>query len=136
MASLSQATFKAALKSLGGLAELRDIAVAAGTVPSVARQVMDALARKGEAVKTEGVNSETYALAEPGRPEEEVLLEHAMVVKPQSKSSLWYAGYDIAKTEEEARLDFGLKYGREPERVIRTGGVLLVGPLTDDEVKE
>ena len=133
--SLSQATFKAALEVLGGSAELRDIAKATNTAESVARQVMDALAKRGEVVKTEGVNSEAYALAEPGRPEGEVLLEHAEVVRPRGEASPWYAGYDQAKTEEEARLDFGLKYGRDPERVIKTGGALLVGPLTDEEAK-
>jgi len=134
--SLSQATFKAALEALGGSAELRDIAEATSTAESVARQVMDALAKKGGAVKTEGVNSEAYALAEPGRPEGEVLLEHAGAARGISHDSPWYAGpYDCDRSEGEVRADFSLQFGRHPERTIHTGGGWLVGPLTDEEVK-
>ncbi len=49
-----------------------------------------------------------------------------------------YQGYRPFDKDDEARAAFVAKYGHEPQEVIRTGGVVLVGPFTvaDLEMKK
>jgi len=53
---------------------------------------------------------------------------------PEKKTGI-FQGYIPAITEEQARMLFERKYGRPPEMVVRTGGSINAGPLTEEEAK-
>lgn len=51
----------------------------------------------------------------------------------KSKGKTWQ-GYSAATTDQAARVAFVKRYGREPAELNRSGGGVLAGPLTVQEV--
>jgi len=56
-----------------------------------------------------------------------------MTEKPNGRTRMDLWGlYSPALTDEEIRYAFEFKHGYQPERIIRTGGGALAGPIVED----
>lgn len=53
---------------------------------------------------------------------------------PTKKARRWWQGYTAATSDQAARAAFVAKFGREPETIRRSGGGVLAGPVTVQEV--